>query len=239
MHTRSAPVRHSHPPEGGIPSDLHVLGLPPAFILSQDQTLRCNIVFASCFSVSRVRLLFVDGDALQRRRSLPAPHPFSDGPAPLPGGSRPAVLASDCQRTSANLPTVSCPSTVVCGCKSTTFCVTRNLFRKLFSIISHISLIDKKKNFHPNAKQATEHGQNHRENARHPAKNGNDNHTKTASRHRHAAQTTTNGPAKGRNLPQQTASTTHSAQPEPTQSNQTLPSKTRHPLLTDTHLINI
>ena len=89
MHTRSAPVRHSHPPEGGIPSDLHVLGLPPAFILSQDQTLRCNIVFASCFSVSRVRLLFVDGGALQRRRSLPAPHPFSDGPAPPPGWQPP------------------------------------------------------------------------------------------------------------------------------------------------------
>ena len=117
---------------------------------------------------------------------------------PVPGGSRPAVLASDCQRTSANLSPVPCPSTVVCGCKSTTFCVTRNLFRKLFSIISPITLIDKKKNFHPHAKQATKHGQNHRKNARHPAKNGNDNHTKTASRHRHAAQTTTKGPPKGR-----------------------------------------
>ena len=26
-----------------IPLDLHVLGLPLAFILSQDQTLRCNL----------------------------------------------------------------------------------------------------------------------------------------------------------------------------------------------------
>ena len=33
------------PPKGHLPSDLHVLGLPLAFILSQDQTLRCNIVF--------------------------------------------------------------------------------------------------------------------------------------------------------------------------------------------------
>ena len=34
------------PPKGRLPSDLHVLGLPPAFILSQDQTLRCTIVFS-------------------------------------------------------------------------------------------------------------------------------------------------------------------------------------------------
>ncbi len=32
-------VRHSLPPEG-VPFDLHVLGAPPAFILSQDRTLR-------------------------------------------------------------------------------------------------------------------------------------------------------------------------------------------------------
>ena len=31
-------------PKAAIPFDLHVLGLPLAFILSQDQTLRCSIV---------------------------------------------------------------------------------------------------------------------------------------------------------------------------------------------------
>jgi hypothetical protein len=31
----------STPPKQGFPFDLHVLGTPPAFILSQDQTLRC------------------------------------------------------------------------------------------------------------------------------------------------------------------------------------------------------
>ena len=36
-----SPVRHS-PPEGG-PCDLHVLGTPPAFVLSQDQTRRHNL----------------------------------------------------------------------------------------------------------------------------------------------------------------------------------------------------
>ena len=58
LHTRYAPVRHSQAPEGALPFDLHVLGLPLAFILSQDQTLRCNIVLL-CFLLnlrSRLRL---------------------------------------------------------------------------------------------------------------------------------------------------------------------------------------
>ena len=41
LHTRYAPVRRSCTPERALPLDLHVLGLPLAFILSQDQTLRC------------------------------------------------------------------------------------------------------------------------------------------------------------------------------------------------------
>jgi hypothetical protein len=35
-------VRHSRGPESPLPFDLHVLSLPLAFILSQDQTLRCK-----------------------------------------------------------------------------------------------------------------------------------------------------------------------------------------------------
>jgi hypothetical protein len=35
-----SPVRRSSTPEGAFPLDLHVLGTPPAFVLSQDQTLR-------------------------------------------------------------------------------------------------------------------------------------------------------------------------------------------------------
>ena len=35
-----APVRHSSTPEGASAFDLHVLSMPPTFILSQDQTLR-------------------------------------------------------------------------------------------------------------------------------------------------------------------------------------------------------
>ena len=38
-----SPVRHSSAPEGLLPFDLHVLGMPPAFNLSHDQTLKFNL----------------------------------------------------------------------------------------------------------------------------------------------------------------------------------------------------
>src|SRR4051794_4373197 len=38
-----SPVRRSCTPEGALPLDLHVLSTPPAFVLSQDQTLRRKI----------------------------------------------------------------------------------------------------------------------------------------------------------------------------------------------------
>ena len=47
LHTCYAPVRRS-PTEycySSLPLDLHVLGLSLAFILSQDQTLRCKFVY--------------------------------------------------------------------------------------------------------------------------------------------------------------------------------------------------
>ena len=47
LHTRYSPVRRS-PPEV-LPLDLHVLGLSLAFILSQDQTLRCIYNVSSSF----------------------------------------------------------------------------------------------------------------------------------------------------------------------------------------------
>ena len=55
LHTRYAPVRRSPPsvlPLHVLPLDLHVLGLPLAFILSQDQTLHCKKSFniLACFS---------------------------------------------------------------------------------------------------------------------------------------------------------------------------------------------
>ena len=38
--TRYSPVRHYLETEVSKPFDLHVLGMPPAFVLSQDQTLK-------------------------------------------------------------------------------------------------------------------------------------------------------------------------------------------------------
>ena len=42
----NSPVRHFHPTEVGITFDLHVLSTPPAFILSQDQTLHKESLMA-------------------------------------------------------------------------------------------------------------------------------------------------------------------------------------------------
>ena len=55
LHTCYSPVRRSPAPKsedsGPLPLDLHVLSLSLAFILSQDQTLRC-LFFFSLFSLS-------------------------------------------------------------------------------------------------------------------------------------------------------------------------------------------
>ena len=57
--TRYSPVRRSHAVHSvetsftAIPLDLHVLGTPPAFILSQDQTLNEN-----CISKPKLKYLF-------------------------------------------------------------------------------------------------------------------------------------------------------------------------------------
>ncbi len=65
LHTRYAPVRRSPPSEDVLPLDLHVLGLPLAFILSQDQTLRCKYkkfnIFRSrftCLSQKSTKLFY-------------------------------------------------------------------------------------------------------------------------------------------------------------------------------------
>jgi len=52
LYTRYAPVRRSSAESklSLLPLDLHVLGLPLAFILSQDQTLRCKN-FGCCLIV--------------------------------------------------------------------------------------------------------------------------------------------------------------------------------------------
>ena len=89
-------IRVTHPsatlatPKGRLPSDLHVLGLPLAFILSQDQTLRCTIVFANCSSLCLGFRL-----TPPRSRAAAVPFPYPSG---IPHGM-PLVLASDFQRS--------------------------------------------------------------------------------------------------------------------------------------------
>ena len=75
------------PPKGHLPFDLHVLGLPLAFILSQDQTLRCSIVVL----VFLLNLGF-------RFRSLVFLIPVS-ATLPQRQGGHHFVLASSFQRT--------------------------------------------------------------------------------------------------------------------------------------------
>ena len=65
--TRYSPVRHSSAPSklGLLPFDLHVLGMPPAFNLSQDQTLELfklfaplsGLIFLSLVSIERPHVL--------------------------------------------------------------------------------------------------------------------------------------------------------------------------------------
>ena len=62
--TRYSAVRRLCTPGGALPLDLHVLGTPPAFILSQDQTLRKNFftlasVVYTDFLLNRQSYLFL------------------------------------------------------------------------------------------------------------------------------------------------------------------------------------
>ncbi len=73
--TRSSAVRRS-PPEV-LPLDLHVLGIPPALILSQDQTLMLNLIGISrinsrniSFEIDLFFIIFSDAKKGRRRRSL-------------------------------------------------------------------------------------------------------------------------------------------------------------------------
>jgi hypothetical protein len=74
--TRYSPVRRSCTPEGALPLDLHVLGTPPAFILSQDQTLQLKLRQPSHrsatvdFSESSSSLSFRRPAKTRRRRSV-------------------------------------------------------------------------------------------------------------------------------------------------------------------------
>ena len=78
LHTRYSPVRRSPAEESKLPSplplDLHVLGLSLAFILSQDQTLRCMyLVFVFFLLYSRRLAAPRKSTAPDKREASPIP----------------------------------------------------------------------------------------------------------------------------------------------------------------------
>ena len=57
--TRYSPVRHWSFPEGKSPFDLNVLCTPPAFILSQDQTLELIVSYLTYRQLKSIRAFFL------------------------------------------------------------------------------------------------------------------------------------------------------------------------------------
>ena len=68
-------------PKDGFSFDLHVLGLPPAFVLSQDQTLKLNVLLFSASEEADPKRINV----IPRKRTLAAPS--SEAYAPNQGTS--------------------------------------------------------------------------------------------------------------------------------------------------------
>ena len=129
-------IRVTHPsatlaaPKGRLPSDLHVLGLPLAFILSQDQTLRCSIVVLLVFSSESRVPPYRDRSAPAHGRSLVL---FSLSLKASPQGCLCAglrlskIVALPCPLYQPSFLSES-------GCKSTAFCFTHNKKIQLFLI---------------------------------------------------------------------------------------------------------
>ncbi len=115
LHTCDSPVRRSPPVYcyTVLPLDLHVLSLSLAFILSQDQTLHCKVLFRNLFWPGHVfheSRLRVDSDS----RSLRFVH-FN-------------ILKNSC--LSSRFPVPSCPRPES-GCKGKA-CFSFSKFFKLF-----------------------------------------------------------------------------------------------------------
>ena len=103
LHTCYAPVRRSPPVYcyTALPLDLHVLGLPLAFILSQDQTLHCMSIFLSraCRAAGPAGLTF---PARLTARPLAVPvclNDLSSAPANRAGPLPRSVTESGCKGT--------------------------------------------------------------------------------------------------------------------------------------------
>ena len=82
MHTCYSPVRRSPAGESKLsppmPLDLHVLSLSLAFILSQDQTLRCCYIVFSFFNQKRQLVLLLPSQSLATNSETSAPGLFPE-----------------------------------------------------------------------------------------------------------------------------------------------------------------
>ena len=69
LFTCYSPVRRfTREPKSPFTLDLHVLGLPPAFVLSQDQTLQFDLIYIeTCHSTSLLMIDIPSTDALYAR----------------------------------------------------------------------------------------------------------------------------------------------------------------------------
>ena len=81
--------------------DLHVLGMPPAFVLSQDQTLRLNFQIVSCDttqSPAPIRLHYITWltkDAQPKRRVFPHAAACASLPIPTMSNNRPLFFTAE------------------------------------------------------------------------------------------------------------------------------------------------
>ena len=121
-----------------IPSDLHVLGLPLAFILSQDQTLHCINCFSLLFYIRKVNVCYrawFNSNTLSNSYSLIFGYSFlsKNGYILKPLTPRLAAPVSVFNNHFRTLFAFQFLPSVKSGCKSNTFFLsTKNIFKNIF-----------------------------------------------------------------------------------------------------------
>src|ERR1700758_2726406 len=111
-----SPVRHSSTPERAFPFDLHVLSTPPAFVLSQDQTLQTKTIQRNLTYITKRDKKTTpnhgDGQMRQKNNKQKPPntllssqttHPFDRSTSPRPWG-RALVVRTGGQSTEVGFP---------------------------------------------------------------------------------------------------------------------------------------
>src|SRR6266699_1239343 len=98
-----SPVRRSSTPEGAFPLDLHVLSTPPAFVLSQDQTLHQGHTTPPCNSKAMPNLILRNESqqphpqrGVYCLKEIPAPHTPKAKGWSVPGTVTPPPTRAGC-----------------------------------------------------------------------------------------------------------------------------------------------